>query len=300
MRRLRRWALGVPALATAFIGGAGGAVGAVEGSPITPAAEAWYPTGIGVVAAPLYPAGTLHVGAAAGQETDRTYLHFDLPAPSSAAEVEGVTLTVPVSADAGTRAPEAAEIAACRVSGQIEDGGSGEPPAAECDGAPAATFVAGDEPSFTVDLTALAGHASVQFALVPSGGDQWHVGFDSRRRQGGRPATVTVSYTEPLSATTTTVSPTTVPHPLAPSPPTFEPPSGNPLLDVPDVSPGPVAAGQVIAEEAEASSSVQTIVTPDSRFRYPAVFGVPLALIVIVAIAGDGLTRPVRLRGDTG
>jgi len=297
MRRLRRWALGVPALGTAFIGGS---VGAVEGAPVTPAAEAWYPTGIGVVAAPLYPAETLHVGVAAGQETDRTYLRFDLPALPSGAELDAVTLTVPVSTDAGTSAAETAEIAACRVSGQVEDGATGEPPAAECDGAPAASFVAGDDPSFTVEVTALAGRTSAQLALVPSGGEQWHVGFDSRQRQGGRPATVTVSYTEAPPTTTTTVTATTVPEPVAPSPPTLEPPSGGPPPDVRDFLPGPVAAGQAIAEEAEAPSPVQTIVTTSGSFRYPAVFAVPLALIVLVAIAGDGLTRPVRVRGDTG
>src|SRR5206468_7362766 len=72
--------------------------------------EAWYvtaqcalPTGCGAAgsSAPAtpYPDGTLHVGIAAGTETDRTYLNLDLGSLPAGALLTGGTLTVPLDTD---------------------------------------------------------------------------------------------------------------------------------------------------------------------------------------------------------
>jgi hypothetical protein len=271
---------------------------AEDSAPVPPAAEAWYASGVGTVVAPLRPAGTLHVGAAAGQETDRTYLRFEVAGAAGDGAVDGVRLTVPLAMEDGTQAPDGAVVLACGVPGTVADGAGDDPPEADCEGAPAATFVDGDAPALTVDLPPPTGGV-VQVALVPGGGDTWHLAFDSREREGARPATVVVSSAPAVSPVAP--APPARPDPLPPRPPAVAPITLDtpPPLALPDLSPDPVTPGQVIADEAEASSPTAVITVPaggSSPFRYPAVFGLPLALLVVLAVAGDGLTRPVRLR----
>jgi hypothetical protein len=70
---------------------------------------------------------------------------------------------------------------------------------------------------------------------------------------------------------------------------------------VPDLLPPPAAVGATIADEAAASPpSVITAVTSggSTGFRYAAVFALPLVLLIVIGVAGDGLTRPVRLREE--
>ena len=280
------------ATAVAFAGLLTGHAGADETTAASPAVEGWYPSGVGAVMAPTYPEGTLHVGAIAGQESDRTYLRFELGAPQDA-QLTIATLTIPVAADAGTMSPEDADIRACAVP---EGFTSGDDPAPEvdCDRSADAAFVAGDTPVFTVDVSTLVVDGHVDLALVPAGGDAWHVGFDSTSREGGSPATVVAAFTpaDPSPA---------VPAPTAggrsSSRPTFAapaPPVRPPVLAAPRA---PVAVGGAIAgvagQQVEPTSD-----TDGGGFRYPGVFALPLALLLVVAIAGDGLTRPVRLRGE--
>ena len=275
---------------------------AEDSAPVQPAAEAWYASGTGTLLAPLRPSGTLHVGVAGGQETDRTYLRFDVSGAVDGDEVDGVRLTVPVAVDDGTQAPETAEILACRVSGTVADRTGGDAPEANCDGAPTAVFVDGDEPAFTVDLPPPT-DGVIQVALVP-GGDTWHVAFDSRTREDARPAAVVVSSRPATSPTPPTPAPTLTPTPTPPSP---TPAPGEPVildsppgLAVPDLTPAPVSAGQVVADEAAAPPAAITAVPTggSSPFRYPAVFALPIVLLVVLGVAGDGLTRPVRLRAE--
>ena len=287
------------ALLVAVVAGAVAApAGAEDSAPVPPTAEAWYPSGIGTVAAPLRPEGTLHVGVAAGQETDRTYLRFDVSDAIGGADVDGVRLTVPIAVDDGTQAPGTAAILACDVSGTVVDGAGDDLPEAACDGAPTATFVGGDAPAFTVDLPPPTGD-EIQVALVPAGGDTWHVAFDSRTRDGGRPAAVVVSSPPVASPTPAppTPTPTTRPDPAA-APPDAAPISReSPNLAAPDLTPDPVSPGRVVADEAAAPPTAVSAVPAggSSPFRYPAVFALPLALLVVLGLAGDGLTRPVRL-----
>jgi hypothetical protein len=286
------------ALLVAVVAGALAAPALADDSaPVPPAAEATYASGVGSVLTPLRPAGTLHVGSLAGTETDRSYLRFDLSGLTGGAD--GVRLTVPVDLDGGTRSPETATILVCDVSEAVRDGGGEDPPPeADCDGAPTATFVPGDAPAFTVDLPAPAGDV-VQVALVPGGDGTWHVAFGRRDRAGGQPATVVVSTAEEASPAPVAPPAITVP-PAAPSvaTPVTDGPPLRPAL--PDLSPDPVSSGQAVADEAAAPptpvATVEIVGSPP--FRYPAVFAFPLALLVVLGLAGDGLTRPVRVRAD--
>lgn len=272
---------------------------AADSAPVPPAAEATYADGAGALLAPLRPAGTLHVGAVAGTETDRTYLRFDISAAAGGDEVDGVRLVVPVAGDDGSLAPETATILVCEVSGTIPDGaGEDPPPDADCDGAPTATFVAGDEPAFTVDLAAPVGDV-VQIALLPGGEGTWHVAFDSSERDGGQPATVVVSSSDRASPAPPTTPAITVPAP--PPSPGAPTPQGAPVQPaLPDLTPDPVSSGEAVADEAAAPPtpiSAVPVVGP-LPFRYPVVFGLPLVLLLVMGLAGDGLTRPVRVRAD--
>ena len=275
---------------------------AEDSAPIHPTAEAWYASGTGTLLAPLRPAGTLHVGVAGGQETDRTYLRFDVSGAVDGDEVDGVRLTVPVAVDDGTQAPETAEILACRVAGTVADGTEADPPEVDCDGAPEASFVDGDAPSFTVDLPPPT-DGVIQVALVP-GGNTWHVAFDSRTREDARPAALVVSSPPAAPPTAPTPTPSTPPTPAPPSPtPAADAPvilDTPPGMAVPDLTPEPASAGQVVADEAAAPPAAVTAVPTggSSPFRYPAVFALPIVLLVVLGVAGDGLTRPVRLRAD--
>ena len=81
-----RWAVLAVLLAVVL----GPAAGADETSPSSPTATAWHPSGVGELTAPTYAEGTLHVGAALGQETDRTYLRFELGSVPDDADVEAL------------------------------------------------------------------------------------------------------------------------------------------------------------------------------------------------------------------
>ena len=279
-----RWAVVAVLLALVL----GPAAAADETSPSSPTAAAWHPTGVGQLTAPTYAEGTLHVGAALGQETDRTYLRFELGSVPDGADVEGVTVTVPVDPDAGTSAPETAVILGCAVPDGF-DPEAAEPATAACEGAPEATFAAGDAPTFTLALPAPADGAALDVALVPGGGDSWHVGFTT--------ATAVVAYDLPTTATPATTTPA-----RPPAQPSFLPPTGREPVALPPMTVAPPAAsGGAIADEAAASTPAAVTSVPtggSAGFRYAAVFALPLALLVVGAVLGDGLTRPVRLRED--
>ena len=288
----RRWLL--LALALAPVAGLGAAPArAEESSPAPPSAAAWYPSGVGTLTAPTQPGGSLHVGAALGEETDRTYLRFDVAGIPDDAEIDGVTITIPLDPAAGTSAAESAVVLACAVPAGFEPSDT-EPAEVDCDGAPEATV---DATSLTVELPGAAITDTVDVALVPGGGDTWHLGFDGP--DGDAPPTAVATFTAPPAATTTT---STRP---APSAPAARPSVNAPVaLAPPLVTPPPAAVGRTVADQAAISSPAAVAAAPasiatDGGFRYAAVFALPLVLLVLVGLIGDGLTRPVRLREET-
>ena len=280
----RRWWLAlVLALVTVVPGSAGADA---------PGAEAWFPSGIGTVTAAAYPEGTLHVGALAGTETDRTYLRFD----GVDDDLTSAVLTIPLAADAGTTSTESAVVAACAVPGGF-DGSPDTPPEVECEGAAVAVLAgATDAPTLTVDVTSLVVGDSLSVALVPGDeGGTWHVGFDSTEREGGAPPELVVETAPPAAAPS---SPTTI----RPTP--VEPQSPAPSIALPQVTvPTAASPGSAIAEQAAPAPPAAVVPTTPvastgGGFDYPIVFALPLVLLVVIAVAGEGLTRPIRLREE--
>lgn len=279
-----RWAVLAIVLAVLL----GPAAGADETSPSPASAAAWHSTGAGALTAPTYAEGTLHVGVALGQETDRTYLRFELGSLPDDADVDDVTVTIEVDPEAGTSSPEAAVILGCALPDGFDPEAT-EPAPVDCDGAPEATFAAGSAPAFTLTLSAPPDGAVLDVALVPGGGDSWHVGFTT--------ATAVVAYDLPAtpSATTTTPARSAV-QPSFPAPTGREPIALPPMTVAP-----PVASGGAIADEAAATNPAAVTNVPiggGSGFRYSAIFALPLALLAVGALLGNGLTKPVRLRED--
>jgi hypothetical protein len=93
---------------------------------------------------------------------------------------------------------------------------------------------------------------------------------------------------------------TTPPSSANTSPAFGAPAIGGPVALPPITVPPPSAAGQSIADQAVQPPPVLPVagtIAPHG-FRYPIVFGLPLALLVVIGLAGDGLTRPVRLREE--
>src|SRR4051812_10966745 len=74
-------------------------------------------------AAVVYPLGTLHVEATAGQSTARTYLVPDLSAIPPDATVTSALLTLPLTkqTEGGNRSVETAELVGCVTTGQVTD-----------------------------------------------------------------------------------------------------------------------------------------------------------------------------------
>jgi hypothetical protein len=236
-----------------------------------PSASATYASGLGTVVGATRPGGSLHVGATLGQETDRTYLRFDAPAP--------FTIVVELDADASS-SPEIAEVLACAVPDGFDPDAT-EPAAVDCDGAPTATVADG---ALTVEVA-----SDGDIALVPTGDATWHVAF--------APDAPTATFEPAVPSTTSTTRASASPSP------SFVAPSGPLGVALPDLSPPPVPVGRAIADQAESVPPPVVAAAPvaasASGFRYGAVFALPLALLVVVGLAGDGLTRPVRLREET-
>ncbi|MEN3271451.1 MAG: hypothetical protein V7636_212 [Actinomycetota bacterium] len=264
-----RWLILAAALAPLLLAGSAGA------EQTGPSASATYSTGLGSVVGATRPAGSLHVGATVGQETDRTYLRFAATAP--------FTISITPDPNAGTSSPETAEVLACAVPNGFDPEATA-PAEVDCAGAPTARFANG---VLTVEV-AEAGDV----ALVPTGTGTWHVGFAADAAKA--------TFESPAPATTSTTSSFATD---SDSGPTLTPPSGTAGVALPPITtPPPSAAGQAIADAAEApvAPPVATVTTSSGDgFRYAAVFGLPLVLVVVVGLAGDALTRPVRLREDS-
>jgi hypothetical protein len=282
------------------------------------AAEAWYADApVDLCSSPLgcppsqvptspYPADTLHVGIAAGQETARTYLVPDLTAvPFGDTAVSG-TMTLPVGAGTtdGTVEAASARLLACLVTAPVADGVAGssqQPPAIACaTAANGLTYDAGKN-VFTLDLTPFLtawAHGAPEdgIAIVPSATSQptdaWHVAFNGRHRAGqphiGSVVTVQVAASD-----------AGVPGPLVPSP---APPA---VAAAPAVVPGAPsslsapAAPPVVATSPQPASAPMQQVAFTRPFQYPLVFLLPIVLLAGAVFLARLFTRdatPLRVR----
>lgn len=308
MRQTQRVRLALAAAATLLVVLVANPAAADE-TPAPTQAEAWYqacvaPAGCDALpAASPYPADTLHVGTSGGNETARTYVEIDLGGVPSDAQIVGGTLSVtPAGADAGSVRPEDAAITACLTTRPFapERGKFGPPhPPTDCAVSSNATFADG---VFTVDLAPFAdswansGFAAL--ALVPTEGeaDAWHVAIAAKERVGGVPITATLTYVDeedveapasvdlPPAAGPSLLSDdldegtTSETLPLAP-----EPTGGLPAADEPEVALPPLRGGP----------ATPVVAVDRTGFAYPAVWLLPLALLLVGGLLGRALTRPI-------
>ncbi|HET6818264.1 MAG TPA: hypothetical protein VFH66_13645 [Mycobacteriales bacterium] len=266
------WLLAAPAAATVPTTPA-------SATPVTvtvgDVSEAWFASApVDICTSPLgcppadapaspYPADTLHVGLAGGQETSRSYLLPDTSFLMSAGTISSAVMTLPVATGStdGTQSPETAHILACLATQPFSDGQQGSvmpPPKADCSTSSPASYDA-KKSVLTIDVAPLLsawtnGTPALGIALVPDTvtsqqTDAWHVTIDGRKRSGTPHVQTVVRYTpvadstgQDLGGTTTsgsTTPVTSVPPPASqpsvqlPAPTGLQPPVSPPLVATP-------------------------------------------------------------------
>jgi hypothetical protein len=278
------------------------------------AADSWYrasgacTTPLGCPSTPsTYPADTRHVGVQLGAEESRSYLQLDLAGLPADRRLLGAVLTVPLGdATDGTVNAETAKVQACVSFDSVKeaDGAyTATPPDAPCQTASALgtlSAAAGTSPAALVfDLAPLAAvwqssTAPGALALVPAPGaaltDTWHVAFSGAQRNGfPRPsASITFATSQPVPLPTP--SPASAPEPIG------QP--GTPVL--PGISAGgapqpalPSAPVPTLASQATQGTQLVPVAVTLPRFRYKAVFLLPIVLAAVGVWLGRALTREV-------
>ena len=275
--------------------------GTAHATTVGDSAEGWYASSpIDLCSTPLgcppqqapsspYPAQTLHVGVAGGQETARTYLLPDLLSLPVGATATGGVMTLPVdSANSdGTVAADSATMLACLATAPFADGTAGAssaPPKVDCKTSTKAKYDA-KKVTFTVDLTPFfkawsAGKPQLGIALVPdatksSPTETWHVTFNGRKLAGKKHIESVITYTP---APPSTVGPdTTVVTPTGPT--TANPPPAN-VPAVPPSTASPPQPAPVVAPSQPATPVAQQPVAFSHEFKYPLAFLAPIALLI--------------------
>ena len=282
--------------------------GTPETVTVADAAEAWYADSpIDICSSPLgcppsqaptspYPADTLHVGVAGGQESARTYLLPDLSSLPFGATVLGGEMTLPV-ADAngdGTVSAGTAKIRACLATKPVPDGTQGSTSAAptiDCQVSATPSYD-GTHGVFTLDLQPFidawaGGQPPLGIALLPDTKavqqtDAWHVTFNGRKRAGS--GHISSSLTVQITPQSDTVTPVTPAVPAAP-----------PAASVPLPAPGavaPPATAPVVAPTQQQPQQLQAQPVAFSRqFQYPLAFLLPLALLAAAVFFSRLFTR---------
>jgi hypothetical protein len=264
-------------------------------------AEAWYASSpIDICTTPLgcppaqvpsspYPAHTLHVGVAGGQETARTYVLPNLVSLPYGAKFLSGTMTLPVTTDnsAGTVSPEAAKIQACLTKAPIADGTEGStqtPPAVDCSTKAALKYDA-KKAVFTLDLTPFltawsGGRPALGIALLPASAgptDSWHVSFNGRKYAGSHIAS-SVVFTPPPPTSTGSGTQTSVPPPVAP--PSAQPaPQSPPNISLPPQTTGTTPAAPPQVATPTVPAPVAQPVAVSREFQYPLAFLFPIVLL---------------------
>ena len=285
--------------------------GATEATqPAVPVAESWYrpqsPTcGTAVGCLPLslpaiYPADTLHVGVAAGQEEARSYVALPLPASGG---LKGGTLTLPIGPTSdGTVQPDAAKVVACLVTGTVKDhveGDIGPRPGADCSvSSPAVAKTSSSGTVLSIDLApfvaewsdAQVGSLAVLPAATVSAPDTWHLAFSRHDRKG--------TGVLPLSASLLVETDATTPLPSEPAPSGgAEPPPVLPVASVPPVVPetlpqvAPEQSSPPAPSVAGGPSVVPAAQSVDTSFAYPGVFLLPPLVLLAFAWVARAFTR---------
>ena len=275
---------------------------------VADAAEAWYadapidicttPLGCPPSQAPTspYPADTLHVGVAGGQESARTYVLPDLASLPFDATVVGGEMTLPVAAATGdgSVSPNTAKMRACLATKPVLDGTQGTtstPPAIDCNVSATPTYD-GTHNVFTLDLQPFidawsGGQPKFGFAFVPDKTtqptDAWHVTFNGRKRTGG--GHISSSITVRIAPPTQAVVPASPVVPAAPAAPV--------PLPAPAAA-APPAPAPVVAPTQQQPQVIQAQpVALSQPFQYPLAFLLPLALLAAAVFFSRLFTRAV-------
>ena len=274
--------------------------GSAHSATIGDNAEAWYASApIDLCATPLgcppeqaptspYPANTLHVGVAGGQETARTYVLPDLfSLPVGATATDGV-MTLPVDAanSDGTVAADSATMLACLAIAPFADGTAGAssaPPKVDCKTSAKAKYDA-KKGVFTVDLTPFfkawsSGTPQLGIALLPDASkssptETWHVTFNGRKLAGKKHIESDVIYTPPPPVSTGGNTTTTPPAPTPANPPSVNVPA------VPPSAATPPQPAPVVAPTQAATPVAQQPVAFTHDFKYPLAFLAPIGLLI--------------------
>lgn len=305
------WLLAIPA--------AGAPAAATHTVKVSDVAEAWYADSpVDVCSTPLgcppdqaptspYPADTLHVGVAGGQETARSYLLPDLSLVPFGAHITAATMTLPVATGNtdGTASADTAHLVACLATQAFTDGAEGSsqaPPKVNCSVESPATYDAKNN-VFTVDLTPMTdawahGALPLGIAVLPDldttqPTDAWHVTINGRKRAASPHVSTTVTFVPPAptsgsgstggttSGTTTGVQsarpPAAPPAIVAPAPSSVAPVS-------PPVSPPIVASPQQSAPVAQPAAFVTGV-------PQPVAFVIPIVLLMGAVFFGRVFTR---------
>jgi hypothetical protein len=248
-----------------------------------------------------FPAGTLHVGFAAAQETARTYLAFSVP---TLERVTSALLTVPLDTTAGNGSisPETAKVQVCRYSGGLApaDGSIDEPPETDCSATAPAVYRATPTPHLQADVTKVVGGSGLVsgVALLPDATtvgptDSWRVVFSAHTRADAAktaPASITFAIAdadpdvdEPVPGVVD------LPSEDAPFFGNIVPAEGIAFASVPSV---PAATPAAVADTPIGSIATvgqqRTVTVP---YAYPAVWLLPLGLLVLVPAIAIGLTK---------
>ena len=277
-------------------------------------AEAWYATSpVDICTTPLgcppsqvptspYPADTLHVGAAGGQESARTYLQPDLAAlPFDATLVAGeMTLPVANGTGDGTVTPDAAKIRACLATQAVQEGVQGStsaPPKVDCGVSTTLTYDSATS-TFSLDLQPFVdawshGAPQLGIALVPDSKsaqptDAWHVAFNGHKRAGSGHISSTLTVRINASPDTTTAVPPAPVVPAVPAPPA-------PTLPVP-AAVAPAAPAPVVAPSQQPQTLPAQQVALVQKFQYPLAFLLPLALLAGAVFFARLFTRDLTPR----
>lgn len=263
-----------------------------------------------------YPEDTLHVGTRLGRTTAFTAFSLDRGSLPGDAVISGGTLILPVAgADAGTQAPEVAELAVCLLASPAvaaEGAPSSQGPRADCDVSSAATYDADrDPPVFRADLAPFAaawreGAPTFGLAVVPDPEAEtplptWRVAFHGRDREApdARPIRARLIL---LSSGPAGAAPGFQPDPPAPGTPAE---AGGPLPAPPDtqaappqpalpVAPDePIAAAPRAAEVQPVPATAPLPDLPPFLSDNPAVWALPLVALLCVGMLRHSLVRPV-------
>jgi hypothetical protein len=281
--------------------------GSIQTFTVADAAEAWYAAApIDICTTPLgcpppqaptspYPADTLHVGIAGGQESARTYLLPDFTSLPFDATVVGAEMTLPVASGTGdgTVSPDTAKIRACLATKPFADdaqGSTSTPPSPDCDVSATPTYDAA-KGTFTLDLQPFVdawsgGSPRYGIALVPdtksvAPTDAWHVAFNGRKRADSAhiSSSVTVRI-EPQPAAVVPAAPPAAVVPAAPAP----------VLPQP-AAVVPAAPAPVVAPSRQPQPFQAQPVALSRPFQYPLAFLLPLALLAAAVFFARLFTR---------